>query len=176
VTRWPRPAAALGAALAVLVFAWARSAYRARQSPPEGGWAAVDYEPLRRAVQAYARSRPQRFGIYFRDLVSGLEWGYQPDEPIPAASTVKVPIALYVNHLVADRRRSWSDRIIYRRELDFAPGAGVLQYQGVDGQGYTLRVLTNLLITMSDSSCHPPWVGWRDVEEVLYEDWQYQGT
>ena len=121
----------------------------------------VDYTPLQQQIQAFIQTRPQQFGIYFKDLRSGQQWGIHAEQPIPAASTVKVPIALYVNELVAQGRLRWSDRIRYEKAVDYAPGAGVLQYEAIDGNSYTLRVLTNLLITISDN------VAWRMLERFL---------
>lgn len=111
----------------------------------------TDYTPLQRQVLAFIETRPQRFGIYFKDLTSGQEWGMDADRPFPAASTVKVPIALYVNELVAQGRLKWTDRVRYEQAIDYAGGAGVLQHDGMDGATYSLRVLTNLLITISDN-------------------------
>ncbi len=141
----------LGLILGVLVLA----ALAVSRSDSPARATAVDYEPLRQQVQAFVESRPQRIGIYFKDLTSQQTWGIDEELPMPAASTVKVPIALYVNQLVAQGRLRWSDRVRYERDLDLAGGAGVLQYDGIDGGTYSLRVLTNLLITISDN------VAWR---------------
>lgn len=141
----------LGLILGVLVLA----ALAVSRSGSPARATVVDYEPLRQQVQAFVESRPQRIGIYFKDLTSQQTWGIDEELPIPAASTVKVPIALYVNELVAQGRLRWSDRVRYERDLDLAGGAGVLQYDGIDGGTYSLRVLTNLLITISDN------VAWR---------------
>ena len=137
-----------GAVLGLVALALSRAGSRAQAT-------AVDYRPLQEQVRAFLASRPQRFGIYFKDLTTGQSWGIDEEVPFPAASTVKVPIALYVNELVAQGRLKWTDRIRYERGLDLAGGAGVLQYDGIDGQTYSLRVLTNLLITISDN------VAWR---------------
>ena len=150
----------LGIAALVLVAA----AYAFSLAAPKVRATAADYEPLRREISAFIATRPQRFGIYFKDLTTGQEWGINADEPFPAASTVKVPIALYVNDLVAKGRLKWSDRVRFDKAVDMAGGAGVLQYDGIDGQTYSLRVLTNLLITISDN------VAWRMLTRHLGKD------
>lgn len=150
--------------LGIVAAALVAAAYAFSLAAPKVRATAVDYAPLRREVEAFVAARPQRFGIYFKDLTSGQEWGINAEEPFPAASTVKVPIALYVNELVAQGRLKWSDRVRYEKAVDLAGGAGVLQYDGIDGQTYSLRVLTNLLITISDN------VAWRMLTRYLGKD------
>ena len=147
--------------LALVAAAVVAGAYGVSLAVPRARMRGVDYTPLQQQVQAFIETRPQQFGIYFKDVTSGQQWGIHADEPIPAASTVKVPIALYVNELVAQGRLRWSDRVRYDEASDHAPGAGVLQYEAIDGNAYTLRVLTNLLITISDN------VAWRMLERFL---------
>lgn len=122
------------------------------------------YEPLQGQILEFTKGRPQRFGIYFKELTSGATWSLDGDRAFPAASTVKVPIALYVYELVKTGELRWSDRLRYERSLDFAEGAGVLQHDGIDGQTYSLRVLTNLLITVSDN------VAWRMLTRHLGQE------
>lgn len=124
----------------------------------------IDYGPLQEDIRRFVETRPQRFGIYFKDLTSEQEWGMDADRPIQAASTVKVPIALLVNQLVADGKLRWTDRIRYVEALDYGTGAGVLQFQGMDGSTYSLRVLTNLMITVSDN------VAWHMLTRFLGKD------
>lgn len=150
--------------LALIALVLAAAAYGVSLAVPGAGARAVDYTPLQEEIRAFIQTRPQQFGIYFKDLTSGQEWGMDADAPFPAASTVKVPIALYVNEMVAQGRLRWSDRIPYEKATDYAPGAGVLQFQGVDGNTYSLRVLTNLLITISDN------VAWNMLERFLGRD------
>ncbi|MDI6895448.1 MAG: class A beta-lactamase-related serine hydrolase [Bacillota bacterium] len=109
------------------------------------------YEPLREQIQGYLAGDPATYAVYFLDLQSGRDFGINADLPIPQASTVKVPIVLYVNHLVAQGRASWADRVAYQPATDYRTGAGALQFFAGDGQTYSLRVLSNLAITLSDN-------------------------
>ncbi|GAB6876710.1 serine hydrolase [Thermaerobacter litoralis] len=110
-----------------------------------------DYDPLVARVRAFIETRPQTFGIYFKDLQTGATWGINEREPIHAASTIKVPLVLYVNHQVAAGRARMDDRIVYEPDRDLTGGAGILQRDGFPGKSYSLRVLTNLSITISDN-------------------------
>ncbi|MEW6547180.1 MAG: serine hydrolase [Bacillota bacterium] len=119
------------------------------------GWTAntwhPGYEPLKAQIMACLAGDPATYGVYFLDLESGKSFGINADLPIPQASTVKVPIVLYVNHLVAQGRASWSDRVAYQPATDHRTGAGALQFFARPGDTYSLRVLSNLAITLSDN-------------------------
>lgn len=95
--------------------------------------------------------RQATYGIYFKDLISGAEFGINDREPIPAASTIKVPVVLYLNTLAAQGKVNWDEKIAYRSNLDYQGGAGILQFTARGGDRYSLRVLANLSITVSDN-------------------------
>lgn len=96
------------------------------------------YEPLRDQIAAYLAGDPATYGIYFLDLGSGRDFGINADLPIPQASTVKVPIVLYVNHLVAQGRVSWADRVAYHPATDYRTGAGALPHHLARGSARTV--------------------------------------
>ncbi|HEY8416162.1 MAG TPA: serine hydrolase [Thermaerobacter sp.] len=109
-----------------------------------------DYGPLRAEVARFIAGRPQSFGIYFKDLQTGATWGINERAQIHAASTIKVPLVLYVNRQVAAGKARMDDRVVFRPE-DVTGGAGILQRDGYPSASYSLRVLTNLSITISDN-------------------------
>ncbi|AEG16573.1 beta-lactamase [Desulfofundulus kuznetsovii DSM 6115] len=110
-----------------------------------------DYRPLQKQLKDYLAQQPGVYGIYFKDLHSGASFDINGDEPITAASTVKVPVVLYLNHLVAQGKLDWDDRVVYDSKQDYQGGAGILQFSAWDGDSYSLRVLANLSITISDN-------------------------
>jgi len=109
------------------------------------------YAPLEARVREAIAGDPATYGIHFLDLGSRMEFGIDPFRPIPQASTVKVPIVLYVNCLVAQGALRWKDRVVYDPETDYRDGAGALQFFAHAGEGYSIRVLSNLVITLSDN-------------------------
>jgi beta-lactamase class A len=109
------------------------------------------YEPLKAQIEEYLAGDGATYGIYFLDLGSGRSFGINENLPIPQASTVKVPIVLYVNHLVAQGKADWTDRVAYQPASDYRTGAGALQFFAGAGQTYSLRVLSSLAITLSDN-------------------------
>lgn len=123
-----------------------------------------DYSSLRAQIEQFTAAKGATFGVYFIDLPSGKSFGINENEWIPAASTVKVPIALYLNELVAQGKVRWEDRMAYDSSVDYAGGAGALQFYAKDGDTYSMRVLSNLMITVSDN------VAWRMLTRHLGKD------
>ncbi len=158
--RVPWPAAPLAVALGAVLVALAAVTWQRQAAPspppaarkPLPSAARPDYGPLEEEIRAFLAARPGVvFGIYFKDLQSGAEFGIDADRPLPAASTVKVPLVLYLNRLVAEGKADFAERIAYQPESDYATGAGILQYEARAGDTYSLRVLANLAITISDN-------------------------
>lgn len=115
------------------------------------GVALPDYRPLKKEVQQYVDAIGNPYGIFFKDLSSGQTWGVNEDQPMVAASTTKVPVVLYLNHLVAQGRAHWHDKVAYDPATDLERGAGPLEHYAQAGEKYSLRVLANLAITTSDN-------------------------
>jgi beta-lactamase class A len=108
-----------------------------------------DYGPLKRQIQGFVAHR--LYGICFKDIRSGAVFGFNEDRPMVAASTTKVPVVLYLYHLVAEGKVKWSDTVTYNGGSDFESGAGVLEFTARPGDKYSLRTLATLAITTSDN-------------------------
>lgn len=120
-----------------------------------------DYTPLRRQLESYIDTRQGHYTVYFKDLRSGAAFGIDEDRPVAAASTVKVPLVLYLYQLIAEGRESFDTRLTYRRDRHYQTGAGILHMVASDGETYSIGVLSNLIITISDN------VAWRMLEDHL---------
>jgi beta-lactamase class A len=111
-----------------------------------------DYAALKEELEAaLGEWSDATYGIFFRDIASGASFGINENEPITAASTVKLPVVLYLNELVAAGELDWDDRVTYDSDTDWQDGAGILQFSARDGDTFSLRVLANLAITISDN-------------------------
>ncbi|MDK2784135.1 MAG: beta-lactamase class [Bacillota bacterium] len=108
-------------------------------------------DELKVAVQEYIRTKPGTFGIYFWDLKTGAHFGINETVALPAASSIKVVVALYLYNLVAEGKLSLDERMAYDPELDYEGGAGVIQFTASPGQTFTLRELASLMIRVSDN-------------------------
>ncbi|MCR4398083.1 MAG: class A beta-lactamase-related serine hydrolase [Firmicutes bacterium] len=109
------------------------------------------YAPLEARVREFLEADPATYGVHFLDLASRTGFGLNALRPLPQASTVKVPIVLYLNRLVARGVVCWNDAVAYNPETDYRGGAGALQFFAKEGSRYSLRLLSNLVITLSDN-------------------------
>lgn len=122
-----------------------------------------DYEPLKARLQEYLNGLGTKaeWGIFFKDLTSQNTFGIQEDLPVPAASTVKVPVVLFAATLVSEENLSWNEQLTYKAERDWRGGAGSLQFTAKDGDIFTIRELAEKSITESDN------VAWKMLERRL---------
>jgi len=127
-----------------------------------------DYSRLEEQLENYIwqlnREYGQEWGIYFIDLTSGEVFGINEDLPIPAASTVKVPVVLYASHLVSQGKLSWDEKLTYLSWRDYRTGAGSLQFTAKDGDTFSIRELCEKAIVESDN------VAWKMLERRLGKD------
>lgn len=112
--------------------------------------ASKDYTQLKDQLNEYLSTQPGHFSIYFKDLNSGQKFAINGDEPITAASIIKAPAVLYLNTLIDQGKLNWNDRLTYNVP-DYQGGSGILQFSASEGDTYSLRVLANLSITISDN-------------------------
>jgi len=110
-----------------------------------------NYLPLKKQIEGFVGRTGRPYGIYFKDIRSGAAFGINEERPMVAASTTKVPVVLYLYHLVAEGKVRWSDRVAYNGGSDFESGAGVLEFEARPGDRYSLRTLATLAITTSDN-------------------------
>lgn len=132
--------------------------------PAPGG--KPDYSSLKTQLNRYLAGLPGVYGIYFKDLTSGVEMGINEDTPIPQASCIKVPVVLYLYQQVAAGKLRWSDRVAFRN-TDYQTGDGALQYTARDGDTFSLRALANVSITISDNVAHNMLVRFLGYNQVL---------
>lgn len=113
-----------------------------------------DYAPLRKQVEDYIATKNAKYGIYFKDLNSSAAFGINETTPMKAASANKLPTVLYLNQRIVDGKLNWWNRVTYHGNLDYSSEGGILQVDAEEGQSYSLRVLANLSITLSDNIAH----------------------
>lgn len=114
---------------------------------------AADYAPLKQQMLDYLATQPATYKIYFKDLISGKSFGIGENDWMVAASITKVPTVLYLNKLAAEGKVDWQEKVAFQEE-DRQGGAGILQNFVKPGNKFTLRVLANLSITISDNIAH----------------------
>lgn len=107
------------------------------------------YNTLSIKITNYLKTKGGTYGFYMTDLTNGETIGYNQDRKFVGASTVKVPINLFIFDL---RRRgiiSASTKVQYLKQ-DYETGTGSLQYSPSGGY-YTIQNLSKLSIQISDN-------------------------
>jgi len=108
-----------------------------------------DYAPLEKGISAYLEEQPGTYGLYFIDLYSGREFGYNALTPFHAASTFKLPLNLYLYREAAEGRLDLNEELVYT-EKHLEGGTGILKEQ-IPGSRYTMAQLSELSIVESDN-------------------------
>lgn len=100
-------------------------------------------------LKEYIAALEGRYGIYFLDISSGLEFGVNENDEFYAASTVKIPLALFLA-IQMEEGTIKPDKILEYTVQDFESGCGSLQY-GEFGTKHTVLELIELSLRVSDN-------------------------
>lgn len=93
-----------------------------------------------------------KWSIYSKKLATNeVVFELNSDEPFPAASIGKLPIALYVFHQVQEEKNSFKDKITLTRDLVLG-GSGILQHLDL-GLELTILDVVSLMLMISDNTC-----------------------
>lgn len=122
----------------------------ATPAPAQGATPAPDLSPLQAQLEEYLSQQEGTYGVYVTDLASGKGTGINADVAFPAASTFKLPMAMYILDQVA-RGNARLDEILTYTADDYEDGTGVLQDEVSGGGAFTVRRLVELAITQSDN-------------------------
>jgi len=138
--------------LALAVLATQTQRFRRPAPLPPGRGAGPDWGPLRSSLESYIKSQRGRFSLYLYDFQSDSELGINQDNQMYAASSIKVPVVLYLYTQASKGTLSLDENVLYNPESDYSTGSGVIQYTAASGNPYSLRTLGNLAITISDNA------------------------
>jgi len=108
-----------------------------------------NYSKLQKNIKEYLDSQQGVYGVYFLDLKSGQTFNINSTRKFIAASTIKVPINLYLYQMYSEGKISLDETITYE-ECDYEEGTGDIQYAEF-GTEYTLKELSRLSIEASDN-------------------------
>jgi beta-lactamase class A len=123
-----------------------------------------NFTKLERELKEFVDSQPGEVGLYFFDLTTGGHFGINEKEPLPAASSIKVPVALYLYEQVAANKISLDEQMAYDPDVHWSGGAGTIRWNAYPGQLFTLGELARKLIRESDN------VAWRMLTKRLGQD------
>ncbi|MBR5973578.1 MAG: serine hydrolase [Clostridiales bacterium] len=109
---------------------------------------------LEQQVADYLNQQDGRFGVYYLNMNNGECLGFKENQPIVAASTIKIAYNTYLYERIASGEISLDEKMTYNAAAyptgDYEGGTGTIQ-NSADGTEYTLREVSNLCITISDN-------------------------
>lgn len=108
-----------------------------------------DIKILKKDLESYIKKFNGQYGIYYINLADGSEFGINDTSEYIAASTVKIPINLYLYKKIEDGSVNRNGTMTYLQS-DYEGGTGKIQYEEV-GSKYTVKELSRLSIEVSDN-------------------------
>ena len=113
---------------------------------------------LQSKVADYLGKQNGRFGVYYINMNNGETMAYKEDQPIVAASSIKLAYNTYLYEKAASGELSLDEKMAYKATGyqdgvnggDLEYGTGTIQ-NAADGTEYTLSEVSHLAITISDN-------------------------
>lgn len=100
-------------------------------------------------LKQYIKKSGGSITLHYRDLTTGEEFKISSTSAKKAASTIKLPLAIYVMELAAAKKINLSEKITYKRHHYYG-GSGVIQKHKF-GTKYTIRDLVKKAMVHSDN-------------------------
>lgn len=97
----------------------------------------------------YLHGKDAKVSAYYENLSTGDSFLYNRGDSYWAASTIKLPLVLYIYQLAINNELSLDEELIYEED-DYFEGSGIIQYDEI-GTKYTIRDLVENTIVHSDN-------------------------
>jgi beta-lactamase class A len=101
-------------------------------------------------VQARIRGFQGDVSLYAENLDTGVSYGLRANEPVPTASTIKLPIMTELFFDAAEGKLDWNQKLRLT-DSDKVSGSGVVRELS-DGDELPIRDLMHLMIVVSDNT------------------------
>jgi len=101
-------------------------------------------------IQAAIKDFPGNVSLYARNLDTGVSYELRADEPVPTASTIKVPIMVELFAEAEEGKLDWTQKLELT-DQDKVSGSGVLTELSA-GDALPIRDLMHLMIVVSDNT------------------------
>jgi beta-lactamase class A len=129
----------------LLMFCFLALSVTAASAQPPDAPVAIDQR-----VQAAIQGFPGSVSLYARNLDTGVSYGLRADEPVPTASTIKLPIMVELFAEAEEGRLDWNQKLLLT-DQDKVSGSGVLT-EFSSGDTFPIRDLMHLMIVVSDNT------------------------
>ncbi len=104
---------------------------------------------LKQQLVMYLETLKGDYGIYYYNLVTGDSFGINETTVFPAASTIKLPLNLYLYKKIAEGAINPGSLLKFEKQ-DYEEGTGKIQYEKINTQ-FTIKELSRLSIEESDN-------------------------
>ncbi len=104
---------------------------------------------LKSELESYIEGFEGKYGIYYYNLYDGEAFGINEEDEFTAASTIKVPLNLYLYEKIKSGNVNPDGTLRYLQQ-DYEGGTGIIQGENF-GKKYTLTNLSELSIKNSDN-------------------------
>jgi beta-lactamase class A len=101
-------------------------------------------------VKPIVASFKGKVSLFAKNLDTGETYGFNPDERVRTASTIKIAVMIEAFARVAEGKAKWTDEVVLTKEKKVS-GSGILNELS-DGLKLTLRDAVNLMMILSDNT------------------------
>lgn len=101
------------------------------------------------AIKDYAKGQKTGISFYYENLVTGEKISHNPDKVFQAASTIKLPLVLYIYELASQEKLNLDSKIAYHSSY-YYEGSGVIRYEK-NRDSYTVKDLAQKSMVHSDN-------------------------
>jgi poly-gamma-glutamate capsule biosynthesis protein CapA/YwtB (metallophosphatase superfamily) len=129
--------------LIILFILVSQSMYGHAQEPDD------DLQGLQIELKEYIKPWQDKITLHYKNLISEVSYEINNDKKMPAASTIKLPLALYVMKLADQRDIDISEKLTYMSH-HYYEGSGVIQNDKI-GTSYTIEDLVEKAMVYSDN-------------------------
>lgn len=105
---------------------------------------------LKLDLENYIKKFKGQYGIYYINVADGNEFGINNQAVFTAASTVKIPISLYLYEKIRDGSIEPDETLVYSKK-DYEEGTGEIRWNSEFGESYKIKELARLMIESSDN-------------------------
>jgi beta-lactamase class A len=103
-----------------------------------------------RRIQGAIQHFPGSVSIYAKNLDTGAAYELRADDPVPTASTIKLPIMIELFFQAEEGKLDWNQKLVLT-DQDKVSGSGVLTELSA-GDALPIRDLMHLMIVVSDNT------------------------
>lgn len=101
-------------------------------------------------VKTLAGTFKGKVSLFAKNLDTGETYGFNPDERVRTASTIKIAVMIEAFARVEEGKIKWTDKVVLTKEKKVS-GSGILTELS-DGLSLTLRDAVNLMMILSDNT------------------------